>query len=95
MKKIKPAITLGILGMILTIGICIQLKTINAADISGTIQLTDSNLKKSLLQWKSRYEDSNQKLKDTDEKLIKLRNSVANLESDSEKKQKIQKENQE
>lgn len=91
MKKIKPAITLGILGMILTIGICIQLKTINAADISGTIQLTDSNLKKSLLQWKSRYEDSNQKLKDTDEKLIKLRNSVANLESDSEKKQKIQK----
>lgn len=45
MKKIKPAITLGILGMMLTIGICIQLKTINAADISGTVQLTDSNLK--------------------------------------------------
>ena len=91
MKKIKPAITLGILGMMLTIGICIQLKTINAADISGTVQLTDSNLKKSLLQWKSRCEYSNQKLKDTDGKLINLRNSVANLESDSEAKQKIQK----
>lgn len=33
MKNIKPAITLGILAMILTIGISIQLKTINAADI--------------------------------------------------------------
>lgn len=91
MKGTKPAITLGILGMVLTIGICIQLKTINAADISGTIQLTDSNLKKSLLQWKSNYEESNEKLKYTDEKLIALRNNVANLESSEETKQKIQK----
>ena len=91
MKKIKPAITLGILGMVLTVGICVQLKTINAADISGTIQLTDSNLKKSLLQWKSRYEESNKKLEDTEEKLIELRSTVANLGSDEETKQKIQK----
>lgn len=34
MKNIKPAITLGILAMILTIGISIQLKTINAADFN-------------------------------------------------------------
>ena len=91
MKKIKPAITLGILGMVLTVGICVQLKTINAADISGTIQLTDSNLKKSLLQWKSRYEESNEKLEDTEEKLIELRSTVANLGSDEETKQKMQK----
>ena len=38
MKKIKPVITLGILSMILTVGISVQLKTIKAADISGTIQ---------------------------------------------------------
>ena len=91
MKKIKPAITVGMLGMVLTVGICVQLKTINAADISGTIQLTDSNLKKSLLQWKSRYEESNKKLEDTEEKLIELRSTVANLGSDEETKQKIQK----
>ncbi|MBO5349365.1 MAG: DUF881 domain-containing protein [Clostridia bacterium] len=91
MKKIKPAITLGILAMVLTIGISVQLKTITAADISGTIQLTDSNLKKSVLQWKSRYEESNQKLKDTDKQLIDLRNNVANLQSDEQTKQKIQK----
>ena len=62
MKKIKPVITLGILSMILTVGISVQLKTIKAADISGTLKLSDSNLKKSLLQWKEKYEESNQNL---------------------------------
>ena len=91
MKKIKPAITLGILGMILTIGICVQLKTINAADISGTLKLSDSNLKKSLLQWKEKYEESNQKLKNTDEELLNLRNTISNLDQDVEVKNKIKK----
>lgn len=91
MKKIKPEITLGILGMILTIGICVQLKTINAADISGTLKLSDSNLKKSLLQWKEKYEESNQKLKNTDEELLNLRNTISNLDQDVEVKNKIKK----
>lgn len=91
MKKIKPAITLGVLGMILTIGISIQLKTIKAADINGTIQLTDSNLKKSLLQWKSKYNESNQTLEETNNELTELRNNIANLENDEETVKKLQK----
>lgn len=91
MKKIKPAITLGILGMVLTIGICVQLKTINAADISGTLKLSDSNLKKSLLQWKEKYEESNRKLESTDNELLNLRNTISNLEQDVEVQEKIQK----
>lgn len=91
MKKIKPVITLGILSMILTVGISVQLKTIKAADISGTIQLTDSNLKKSLLQTKTNYEDSVKKLADTDKELENLRNNVLNIESDVETQEKIKK----
>ena len=91
MKKIKPVITLGILSMILTVGISVQLKTIKAADISGTIQLTDSNLKKSLLQTKKNYEDSVKKLADTDKELENLRNNVLNIESDVETQEKIKK----
>lgn len=91
MKKIKPVITLGILSMILTVGISVQLKTIKAADISGTIQLTDSNLKKSLLQTKTNYEDSVKKLADTDKELENLRNNVLNIESDVETQGKIKK----
>ena len=91
MKKIKPVITLGILSMILTVGISVQLKTIKAADISWTIQLTDSNLKKSLLQTKTNYEDSVKKLADTDKELENLRNNVLNIESDVETQEKIKK----
>lgn len=91
MKKIKPAITLGLLCMILTTGICIQLKTINAANINGTIQLTNSNLKKSLLQWKSRYEETNQKLNQTTTDLAELRARTANLIEDTESKDKLRK----
>lgn len=91
MKKIKPVITLGILSMILTVGISVQLKTIKAADISGTIQLTDSNLKKSLLQTKTDYEDSVKKLADTDKELENLRNNVLNIESDVKTQEKIKK----
>ncbi len=91
MKKIKPAITLGILGMILTIGISIQLKTIKAADINGTIQLIDSNLKKSLLQWKSKYDESGQRLEETNNELTELRNNVTSIESDEETAIKMQK----
>lgn len=91
MKKIKPVITLGILSMILTVGISVQLKTIKAADISGTIQLTDSNLKKSLLQTKTNYEDSVKKLADTDKELENLRNNVLNIESDVKTQEKIKK----
>ena len=90
MKKIKPVITLGILSMILTVGISVQLKTIKA-DISGTIQLTDSNLKKSLLQTKTDYEDSVKKLADTDKELENLRNNVLNIESDVKTQEKIKK----
>lgn len=91
MKKIKPVITLGILSMILTVGISVQLKTIKAADISGTIQLTNSNLKKSLLQTKTNYEDSVKKLADTDKELENLRNNVLNIESDVATQEKIKK----
>lgn len=91
MNKIKPIITLGILSMILTIGICVQLKTIKQADITGSIKLIDSNLKTSLLQWKTKYEESKQKLNNTDDELETLRNNVANLEVNSENQKKMSK----
>ena len=90
MKRIKPVITLGFLAMILTIGISVQLKTVKSADLSGNIQLTDSNLKKSVLQWKSTYNDRLKKLSDTETQLEELRNIVANLDEDQQSQNKMQ-----
>ena len=90
MKRMKPVITLGFLAMILTIGISVQLKTVKSADLSGNIQLTDSNLKKSVLQWKSTYNDGLKKLSDTETQLEELRNIVANLDEDQQSQNKMQ-----
>lgn len=57
----------------------------------GTIQLTDSNLKKSLLQWKTNYENSTKRLKQTDKELESLRQNVTNLQTDLQLQEKLEK----
>ena len=90
MKGVKPAITLGILAMLLTIGIAIQLKTIKEADLDGTLQISDTSLKRSLLQWKANCEESEKKLEQSDEELTQLRETVSKLKNDEVLQNKIE-----
>ena len=87
MKNKRPAVLVGLLCMIFSIGVFVQLKTIDAANISDAIQLTDSNLKRSLLQWKTNCEESNKKL----EEIEALRNNTLEDNTDEENKEKIKK----
>lgn len=91
MQKKKVAISLGILTMLFTAGTIIQFKTIKAANLDGTIQLTDRNLKKYVLQWNEKYQESTRKLKETDEQLENLKKQVANLHSNEDIQEKINK----
>lgn len=91
MQKKKVAISLGILTMLFTAGTIIQFKTIKAANLDGTIQLTDRNLKKYVLQWNEKYQDSTRKLKETDEQLENLKKQVANIHSNEDIQEKINK----
>lgn len=91
MKSKRPAVLVGLLCMIFSIGVFVQLKTIDAANISDAIQLTDSNLKRSLLQWKTNYEESNRKLEETEKKLETLRNNTLEDNTDEENKEKLKK----
>ena len=77
--------------MLFTAGTMMQFKTIRAANLDGTIQLTDRNLKKSVLQWNEKYQESTKKLKDTDEELEELKKKVAEFHIDEELKEKIDK----
>ena len=91
MHNKKVAISLGILTMLFTAGTIMQFKTIRAANLDGTIQLTDRNLKKSVLQWNEKYQESTKKLKDTDEELEELKKKVAEFHIDEELNAKIDK----
>lgn len=87
----KIAISLGLLSILVTSGIIMQYRAIKAANLDGLILLTDTNLKKSVLQWNEKYEDSNKKLKDTDKTLDELRENVANIQQDENIQKKIEK----
>lgn len=89
-KSKKMAISLAILSMIVTAGIIMQYRAIRAANLDGVILLTDTNLKKMVLQWNEKYENSNKKLKETDKKLDELRENVANIEQNQEIQLKIE-----
>mgnify|MGYP004504528631 FL=1 len=91
MKSKKVAVSLGFLCMIVTIAICMQFRVIKAANLNGTIQLTDANLKKSLLQWKANCESSSKELERTDEELEKLRKNITNIQTDKNTQEKIEK----
>ena len=89
MQSKKIAISLGVLTMLFTAGTVIQFKTIRAAKLDGTIQLTDRNLKKYVLQWNEKYQESTKKLKETDEELEKIKKEVADMHIDEATQEKI------
>ncbi len=91
MQKKKIAISLGLLTMFFTAGMIIQIKTIRAANLDETIQLTDRNLKKYVLQWNEKCQESTRKLKDTDKQLEDLKKQVADLHSNEALQEKIDK----
>ena len=91
MQKKKIAISLGLLTMLFTAGMIIQFKTIRAANLDGTIQLTDRNLKKYVLQWNEKCQESTRKLKDTDKQLEDLKKKVAELHTDEALQEKLDK----
>ncbi len=91
MNKIKPAVLIGLFCLMLTLGISVQIKTIGAADISGSVKLTDKSLKKAVLQWKSKCDQSTNKLQKTNQELIDARNNATKVNSDEESLKQMKK----
>ena len=91
MKSKKIAISLGILSIVVTAGMTMQYRIIKAANLDGTIQLTDTNLKKSVLQWKEKCEEANKRLDETDKSLDQLRKKVAEIQTDETLNERIEK----
>lgn len=84
MKKIHVAITIGIMCFLLTIGIIIQVNTINeAGNTIGTSKLND-NLKDEVLRWKERYDSTYSVLLKEQTELESVREAVTKRDTNSE-----------
>lgn len=90
MKKNQIAITLGIMCCILTLGIMIQLNTIEDATSTVGQSRTDSNLKDEVLKWKEKHDRVYDELQEVEKQLEKERQvSISSDSSSVEKQEKL------
>ena len=83
MNKKSVSVILGIVCMILTAAICIQIKTVkNTATGVGKTQ-TENELRDSVLKWKEKYEAIYNKEEQKEQELENLRTEISNKSADS------------
>lgn len=73
MKKKSQAIILGIMCLILTIGICVQIKTVNNNGTTTSSNKELNNLKAQVLKTKEKYEDIYNRLDSIQQEIEKAR----------------------
>ena len=94
MKKKQVAMTLGIMCIMLTSGICIQVRTMNNASTTASGNLSDNELRDNVLKWKEKYDNVSAELKKAEKNLEKVRQSATQNDTTATAKQEeLQKNN--
>ncbi len=92
MKKKQIAITLGVMCFILTLGIVLQLNTINDAIQTVGQGTKDNSLRDEVLKWKERYDNTYEQLEKAEKELEKERQASTSTDESSLQKQERLKE---
>ena len=93
MNKKQIAITLGIMCFILTVAICIQLKTIENTTTTITQSLKENGLRDEVLRWKERYDNVYEELNQSLKELEEVRKQATQNDTKSSAKQEEIKNN--
>lgn len=84
MNHKKVGILLGAMCMLLTLGICIQIKTVNDSSTGVGKTQTENELRNSALKWKEKYEAIYAEENEREKELENLRTTVSKQDTDSE-----------
>ena len=88
------SIVLGIMCFALTLGICVQVKTVQGTNSTISQNYEENNLRAEVLKYKERYENKYKELEEAEAKLEKARqSSTENNEDLEQKEQEIQQGN--
>ena len=68
--KIVIAITIGLICFIIVYVMMIQFKTVEQTDISGIEFMRETELRDSLANWKTKYEEAQLQLEDVNNKIL-------------------------
>lgn len=94
MKNWKIALTFGIVCFVLTIAICIQLKTVDSTNSTVTQTLTGNELRDQVLKWKEKYDKAVIDLEKSEQKLEAVRQqSTQNDQTAINKEEQIKNDN--
>lgn len=93
MKKKQIAITLGIMCFLLTVALCVQLKTMNSANSTVSQSLADNELRDEVLRMKERYDNAYADLENAQKELEKIRQEATQNDGEAEAKEQELKEN--
>lgn len=75
-KKAKiMAITIGLVCFVFVICIFIQFKTVQKTDIAGIERMQETELQEALSEWKTKYNEANEELKKTKQKISEYTNT--------------------
>ena len=93
MKKKQIAITLGMMCFLLTIALCVQIKTMNLANSTVSQSLADNELRDEVLRMKEKYDNAYRNLQNAQKKLEKVRQEATQNDSTAEAKEQKLREN--
>ena len=92
--KKTVSIVLGIMCFALTLGICVQVKTVRGTNSTISQNYEENNLRAEVLKYKERYENRYKELEKAEKKIKKVRQeSTQNNEDLEDKEQQIQQGN--
>ena len=86
-EKEKVSIVLGFMCFALTIGICIQLKTVKGSNFVVSQNHEENNLRAEVLKYKEKYDNKYKELEKAEEELEKERENSTQNNTELEKKE--------
>lgn len=87
MNKKQIAITLGIMCFILTIGVSIQIRTMNQASSTASQSLANNGLRDEVLRWKEKYDNLSERLENAEKELEEVRQVATKNDTTSQAKE--------
>lgn len=88
MDKKKIAIILGIVCLVLTICICVQIKTIENSNKTVAKTFTENSLRDEVLKWKEKYDNISERLDLAEKNLAKIREEATKDDTGASEKEK-------
>lgn len=87
MNKKQIAITLGAVCLVLTVGICVQVKTVKTTNSTVAQTFAENSLRDEVLKWKEKYDNISEELNNSEKELSKVREKSTKNDSSSLQKE--------